>query len=81
MADGFIEIGFGNLARMDEFREMVVIKAADHVHIHAGLKGLTCSSCAIVGDAVIHEFGDRGPVAVHNAAKAPFLAQNFFQRK
>src|SRR2546429_590360 len=58
---------------------MVVIKAADHIHVHTGLKCFARGGCSVVGDAVIHELGDGSPVAIDDAAKSPFLPQDFFQ--
>src|SRR5256885_2231058 len=58
---------------------MVVIKAADHIHVHTGLKCFARGGCSVVGDAVVHELGNGSPVAIDDAAKSPFLSQDFLQ--
>src|SRR5882672_5899787 len=76
-----IEPRLRNLTGTNQRREMIVIQAADHVHVNAGKKAFTCRSNSIVGDAVGDQFSDRSPVAVHNPTKSPFVAKNLGERE
>src|SRR5579871_2192180 len=60
---------------------MVVVEAADHVHVDAALKCFAGSGCAVIGDAVIHEFADGGQVTIDDAAETPLFAKNLLKRE
>src|SRR2546430_1214952 len=80
-ADGFVHGRFWNLAGADQLRQVLVIEAAHHVHVHTSEGRLARSSRAIVSDAVRDEFPDRGVIAVHNSPESPLSFENLFQRE
>jgi len=78
-ADIFIEIGFRNFSAANEMREMSWYKLLTMSIVHAALKCSPGCGRAVIGDAVIQKLTDGSPIAVHDAAKAPFLAQDFLR--
>ena len=80
-ANAFVNIRHRHLAGLHQFHHVIVIKAAGHVHVDAGEEGFAGGSRAVVRDSVGHDFGDRGPVAVDDAAESPLFAEDLGKRK
>jgi hypothetical protein len=78
-ANGFVQHRFGHFAGTHQLSHVVVVEAADHVHVYASEKRLASDGGAVVPNAMRNEFRDRRVIAVHDSLKSPFSPQDLRQ--
>ena len=78
---GFIHNRFRNLPRSHLRGEGGAIEVAFRVHVYTGFQGLAGRGRAVCGNAVVQQFGHRGPIRDHETAESPLLAQNLSKRQ
>ena len=75
-ANRLVDVGHGHYAGLYEIRQMIVVEAADHIHVDAAEKSAAGRAFTVERDVMADEFLDGSPIAVHDALEAPFLAEN-----
>src|SRR5713101_3961141 len=78
-ADRFVHRRRRHLAGAYKLHQILMVETAGHVHVDAGQKRLARRSGTVVGNAVCHEFGNGGPIAINESLETPLLPEDLLQ--
>src|SRR5581483_6890499 len=79
--DGLIQISLWNLPGPHQVSKVVVIEAADHVHVGAGQKCFSRGGDSVVSNAMGYQFPHRAIIGHYDSAKSPLFPQDLSERK